>query len=35
MKILKEYEVSRGEENEILSGCVYELRMKWKEKIDR
>ena len=30
MKIFKEYEASRGEENEILNGCLYELRNKFK-----
>ena len=29
MKILQEYETSRGEESEILNGCLYELRIKY------
>ena len=29
MKVLNEYETSRGEESEILNGCLYELRIKY------
>lgn len=30
-EILLEYNQTRGEENELLVGCLYEMRMKYRE----
>lgn len=33
-EILLEYNQTRGEENELLVGCLYEMRMKYREAIE-